>query len=164
MEISVNIILLSYMYCSVILWYYLVTGIVVQYCCLIYLIPLHRYIYRHKYLTILPVVKRWHKSSPTLLNIYYLLLRGRYLSSITPSPSCRIQQAEPEYQRVFAEELAAFIARIERRAKEKIAEAEKEAEEEERKERLGPGGLDPLEVLETLPQVREVDINIYLKV
>jgi len=25
--------------------------------------------------------------------------------------------------------------------------------EEERQERLGPGGLDPLEVIETLPQV-----------
>ena len=68
--------------------------------------------------------------------------------------ACRIQQAEAEYQRVFQEELSAFIARIERRSKEKIAEAEKEAEEEERQARLGPGGLDPLEVLETLPEVR----------
>lgn len=29
----------------------------------------------------------------------------------------------------------------------------KEAEEEERQERLGPGGLDPIEVMESLPEV-----------
>lgn len=31
----------------------------------------------------------------------------------------------------------------------------KEAEEEERKARLGPGGLDPVEVFESLPEVRK---------
>ena len=29
-----------------------------------------------------------------------------------------------------------------------------EFQEEERKERLGPGGLDPVEVFETLPEVK----------
>ncbi|KAF2347961.1 Cdc37 N-terminal domain [Trinorchestia longiramus] len=64
----------------------------------------------------------------------------------------RIQQAEPEYLRAFKEELAAFISRIEKRAKEKIEEAQREVEEEERQKRLGPGGLDPFEVLEELPE------------
>lgn len=69
----------------------------------------------------------------------------------------RIQVADIEYKRQFEDEIAAFIGRIEKRSKEKIADAIKEQEEEEereRLERLGPGGLDPQEVFETLPKVR----------
>lgn len=67
----------------------------------------------------------------------------------------RIQTADVEYKRQFEDEIAAFIGRIERRAKEKIEEAIKEQQEEEERERLarlGPGGLDPAEVFETLPK------------
>nr|UOF73985.1 hsp90 co-chaperone [Prodiamesa olivacea] len=67
----------------------------------------------------------------------------------------RIQHADIEYRKQFDEEIAAFIGRIEKRSAEKIAEAVKEQEEEEereRLERLGPGGLDPAEVFETLPK------------
>ncbi|CRK96958.1 CLUMA_CG010333, isoform A [Clunio marinus] len=67
----------------------------------------------------------------------------------------RIQVADIEYRKQFDDEIAAFIGRIERRSKEKIAEAlkEQEAEEEkERLERLGPGGLDPADVFESLPK------------
>jgi cell division cycle protein 37 len=45
-------------------------------------------------------------------------------------------------------ELEAFRGRIRRRAEEKLAEAM----EEERLARLGPGGLDPYDVIETLPE------------
>lgn len=68
----------------------------------------------------------------------------------------RIQTADIEYRRQFDDEIKAFISRIEKRSKEKIAEAIKEQQEEEereRLERLGPGGLDPAEVFETLPKV-----------
>lgn len=68
----------------------------------------------------------------------------------------RIQKADPEYKKAFDDELTAFKDRIRRRAKDKIeeqlAELRKE-EEEERIARLGPGGLDPAEVFESLPQV-----------
>lgn len=67
----------------------------------------------------------------------------------------RIAVADVVYITQFKDEIAAFIGRIERRAKEKIAEALKEQEEEEereRLERLGPGGLDPADVFETLPK------------
>jgi len=64
----------------------------------------------------------------------------------------RIQQAEAEYMRAFNEELDGFKSRVKKRAQEKLDLAIKEMEEEERQARLGPGGLDPLEVLETLPQ------------
>ncbi|CAL4061341.1 unnamed protein product [Meganyctiphanes norvegica] len=64
----------------------------------------------------------------------------------------RIQQAEAEYMRAFNEELDGFKSRVKKRAQEKIDAAMKEIEEEERQARLGPGGLDPLEVLEELPK------------
>ncbi|XP_026761371.2 hsp90 co-chaperone Cdc37 [Galleria mellonella] len=63
----------------------------------------------------------------------------------------RIQEAEKTYKDSFDDELEQFKARIRKRAAEKIQEAVREAEEEERKARLGPGGLDPLEVMEELP-------------
>lgn len=46
-----------------------------------------------------------------------------------------------------------FKLRIQKRAEAKIQEALKEQEEEERKARLGPGGLDPVEVYAELPDV-----------
>ena len=69
----------------------------------------------------------------------------------------RIQIADPEYKKAFDDELAGFKERIRRRAKEKIAEQlneEQEEEEKERQERIAssPGGLDPIEVLESLPE------------
>ena len=59
----------------------------------------------------------------------------------------------------FMEGVNAFIQRIEVRAVEKRKEMDKERQQEEsvdvseipREERLGPGGLDPLEVFESLP-------------
>ncbi|XP_047537411.1 hsp90 co-chaperone Cdc37 [Vanessa atalanta] len=63
----------------------------------------------------------------------------------------RIQVAEKTYKDSFDDELEQFKARIKKRAAEKIQEAIREQEEEERKARLGPGGLDPVEVYEELP-------------
>ncbi|KAL2717692.1 hsp90 co-chaperone Cdc37, partial [Vespula squamosa] len=64
----------------------------------------------------------------------------------------RILIAEVEYKNSFDDELRAFKDRICKRAAEKVADALREAEEEERKARLGPGGLDPIEVFESLPK------------
>jgi len=61
----------------------------------------------------------------------------------------KIQVADQEYKSAFYSELAAFKQRIVKRAAEKIAEAV----EEERLANLGPGGLDPSDVFDTLPQV-----------
>ena len=68
----------------------------------------------------------------------------------------RIQIADTEYKKAFEDELNAFIERIRRRAQEKIDEQLEEArkeEELERQGRLGPGGLDPVEVFDSLPEV-----------
>jgi cell division cycle protein 37 len=64
----------------------------------------------------------------------------------------KMQIPTNKYKEGFSEELKAFKARIQHRAQEKLAAAMKEVEEEERKQRLGPGGLDPVEVLESLPE------------
>ncbi|CAD7081654.1 unnamed protein product [Hermetia illucens] len=64
----------------------------------------------------------------------------------------KIQNAVVEYKDQFDNEIQEFKKRIERRAEEKLQEAIAEQEEEERKARLGPGGLDPVEVFETLPE------------
>uniref|UniRef100_A0A1L8DWR3 Hsp90 co-chaperone Cdc37 n=1 Tax=Nyssomyia neivai TaxID=330878 RepID=A0A1L8DWR3_9DIPT len=64
----------------------------------------------------------------------------------------RIQVADLEYKRQFEDEVASFKERIRKRAAEKLAAAAAEAEEEERLARLGPGGLDPEEVINSLPE------------
>lgn len=64
----------------------------------------------------------------------------------------RIEVAEVEYKNQFLAEIEAFKERIRKRAQEKLQKAVEEQEEEERKARLGPGGLDPVEVFESLPK------------
>lgn len=65
----------------------------------------------------------------------------------------KIQNCAPEYREQFESEIEGFKGRIQKRAQEKIAEALAQAEEEEKAERMGPGGLDPADVFETLPDV-----------
>lgn len=64
----------------------------------------------------------------------------------------KIQVAEYEYKKSFEDELTQFKERIRKRATEKVEAAMKEYEEEERQKRLGPGGLDPEEVYNSLPE------------
>lgn len=66
--------------------------------------------------------------------------------------SHRMKSAEKQYLDAFQDELSGFKDRVMQRAKVRIEEATRSYEEEERKKRLGPGGLDPVEVMETLPQ------------
>lgn len=63
------------------------------------------------------------------------------------------QTADQQYQDAFNDELESFKERVRGRAKIRIEKAMKEYEEEERQKRLGPGGLDPVEVYESLPVV-----------
>ncbi|XP_071841162.1 hsp90 co-chaperone Cdc37-like [Apostichopus japonicus] len=69
----------------------------------------------------------------------------------------KMKKAEEQYQTAFTDELEAFKGRVRERAvarKERarqLAEEQAKQEEEERKARLGPGGLDPIEVMESLP-------------
>merc|ERR1712113_324391 len=64
----------------------------------------------------------------------------------------KIQVCDDKYMQGFNNELDAFIGRITRRAKEKTDKLVAEYEAEERQKRLGPGGLDPQEVYEELPE------------
>lgn len=64
----------------------------------------------------------------------------------------RIKIGEKQYMDAFNDELESFRERIKGRAKARLEEAIKEYEEEEKQKRLGPGGLDPVEVMESLPE------------
>jgi len=64
----------------------------------------------------------------------------------------KIKTADQQYQDAFNDELESFKERVRGRAKIRIEKAMKEYEEEERQKRIGPGGLDPVEVYEALPQ------------
>eukprot|EP00730_Choanoeca_flexa_P019757 TRINITY_DN9662_c0_g1_i1.p1 TRINITY_DN9662_c0_g1~~TRINITY_DN9662_c0_g1_i1.p1 ORF type:complete len:379 (+),score=129.77 TRINITY_DN9662_c0_g1_i1:34-1137(+) len=66
----------------------------------------------------------------------------------------RMATAQDEYKAAFEDEVKGLIERVKDRAQARFDEAKKRRAEEEaaeREARLGPGGLDPLEVLETLP-------------
>lgn len=67
-------------------------------------------------------------------------------------PSSR-QTADKPYQEYFDRELDLLKERVRRCAQARMEGAMKELEEEERQKRLGPGGLDPIEVYESLPKV-----------
>nr|XP_046175794.1 hsp90 co-chaperone Cdc37-like [Oncorhynchus gorbuscha]XP_046203460.1 hsp90 co-chaperone Cdc37-like [Oncorhynchus gorbuscha]XP_046209419.1 hsp90 co-chaperone Cdc37-like [Oncorhynchus gorbuscha]XP_046223578.1 hsp90 co-chaperone Cdc37-like [Oncorhynchus gorbuscha] len=64
----------------------------------------------------------------------------------------KIKTADQPYQEAFTDELESFKERVRGRAKIRIQKAMEEYEEEERQNRLGPGGLDPVEVYDTLPE------------
>lgn len=72
--------------------------------------------------------------------------------SCVPGFFARMKSAEKQYLDAFEDELSGFKGRVQQRAKVRIEEATRAYEEEERQKRLGPGGLDPVEVMETLPQ------------
>ncbi|XP_050048201.1 hsp90 co-chaperone Cdc37 isoform X2 [Dermacentor andersoni] len=88
--------------------------------------------------------------------VQYVLELGKQLEvdprSCISSFFTRIQMADQQYKDAFEDELKGFKERVQLRAREKLEEVVKEIEEEERQERLGPGGLDPVEVFESLPE------------
>jgi len=92
--------------------------------------------------------------------IQYLLELSKQLDvdprSCISSFFTKIQIADLEYRKAFEDELDAFKERIRCRAEQKIEEQLEEQrleEEKERQESLGPGGLDPSEVFESLPEI-----------
>lgn len=72
------------------------------------------------------------------------------------------QTADQQYQDAFNDELESFKERVRGRAKIRIEKAMKEYEEEERQKRLGPGGLDPVDVYESLPAVSSPPLCLHV--
>lgn len=66
---------------------------------------------------------------------------------------CPCQTVDKPYQDAFDHELEMLKERVRSCAQTRMENAMKELEEEERQKRLGPGGLDPVEVYESLPEV-----------
>uniref|UniRef100_A0A8C6Z144 Hsp90 co-chaperone Cdc37 n=1 Tax=Nothoprocta perdicaria TaxID=30464 RepID=A0A8C6Z144_NOTPE len=63
----------------------------------------------------------------------------------------KIKTADQRYMDGLYDEVESFKERVRGRAKARVEQAVKEYEEQERQKRLGPGGLDPVEVYESLP-------------
>ena len=76
--------------------------------------------------------------------------------SCVPGFFQRMKSAEKQYLDAFEDELRSFILRVKGRAKARYEDASRQAEDEERQKRLGPGGLDPVEIMETLPEELKV--------
>jgi len=64
----------------------------------------------------------------------------------------KMRKNDEQYREGFEDELKSFIGRVKDRAQARIDKAMKEYEEEERQKRMGPGGVDPVEVYESLPK------------
>ncbi|XP_026214899.1 hsp90 co-chaperone Cdc37 isoform X2 [Anabas testudineus] len=64
----------------------------------------------------------------------------------------KIRTADKPYRDAFDHELELLKERIRSGAQIRLESAMKELEEQERQKRLGPGGLDPVEVYESLPK------------
>ncbi|XP_065061951.1 hsp90 co-chaperone Cdc37-like [Rhopilema esculentum] len=64
----------------------------------------------------------------------------------------KMRKSDDSYMDGFQDELKSFIKRVKERAQARIEKALEEYEAEEKQKRLGPGGLDPVEVFETLPK------------
>ncbi|XP_058587646.1 hsp90 co-chaperone Cdc37-like [Neofelis nebulosa] len=64
----------------------------------------------------------------------------------------KIKTADRQYMQGFNDELEAFKERMRGRAKLRMEKAMKKYEEEQRRKRLGPGGLNPVEVYESLSE------------
>ena len=75
------------------------------------------------------------------------------MSTNTPNVVSPSQTADQQYQDAFNDELESFKERVRGRAKIRIEKAMREYEEEEKQKRMGPGGLDPVDVYESLPAV-----------
>ncbi|NXL85870.1 CDC37 protein, partial [Alectura lathami] len=100
----------------------------------------------------LEVEEVWRPPLPPLPPLFFFFV------CLDPSPPRRspalcfvAQTADQQYMEGFNDELEAFKERVRGRAKARIEKAMREYEEEERQKRLGPGGLDPVEVYESLP-------------
>nr|XP_057946833.1 hsp90 co-chaperone Cdc37-like isoform X2 [Doryrhamphus excisus] len=64
----------------------------------------------------------------------------------------RMKNCDKSEQEAFQRELEILKERVRSRAELRMEEAMKELEEEEKQKRMGPGGLDPVEVYKSLPK------------
>ncbi|KAG7259227.1 hypothetical protein CRUP_028715 [Coryphaenoides rupestris] len=79
--------------------------------------------------------------------------------SLKVDPRGCFRQFFAKIKEAFNDELESFKSRVRGRAKIRIEKAMKEYEEEERQKRIGPGGLDPVEVYESLPEEAKVHMK-----
>uniref|UniRef100_A0A914YVD3 Hsp90 chaperone protein kinase-targeting subunit n=1 Tax=Panagrolaimus superbus TaxID=310955 RepID=A0A914YVD3_9BILA len=101
-----------------------------------------------------------NKMTEQCITVQYLLELAKSLRALPTNTNViknffrKIRAADAQYMRMYREEVEAFQARLRKRAKDKIEAAMSEMEADEKKKRIeeSPGGLDPQEVFNTLPE------------
>ena len=100
------------------------------------------------------------KMTEQCITVQYLLELAKSLKALPTNPNViktffkKIRAADVHYMKMYRDEVESFQARLRKRAKDKIdtAVAEMEAEEREQRIKASPGGLDPQEVFNSLPE------------
>uniref|UniRef100_A0A7E4WAI4 Hsp90 chaperone protein kinase-targeting subunit n=1 Tax=Panagrellus redivivus TaxID=6233 RepID=A0A7E4WAI4_PANRE len=94
------------------------------------------------------------------ITVQYLLELAKSLHALSTNVNIirnffkKIRAADEHYMKMYRDEVESFRMRLRKRAKDKIDAAVEEMESEERQKRIeaSPGGLDPQEVYNTLPE------------
>lgn len=84
---------------------------------------------------------------------FFLQYFWRRTNKLEETYVCLCQTADKPYQEAFERELELLKERVRACAQSRMESARRDIEEEERLKRLGPGGLDPAEVYQSLPKV-----------
>ena len=100
------------------------------------------------------------KMTEQCITVQYLLELAKSLKALPTNPNViktffkKIRAADVHYMKMYRDEVESFQARLRKRAKDKIDAAMSEMEAEERQQRIeaSPGGLDPQEVFNSLPE------------
>jgi cell division cycle protein 37 len=101
-----------------------------------------------------------NKMTEQCITVQYLLELAKSLHALPTNQNIiknffkKIRAADAQYMKMYREEVDAFQMRLRKRAKDKIEAAMAEMEADEKKKRIeeSPGGLDPQEVFNELPE------------
>ncbi|KAE9552861.1 hypothetical protein FO519_003926 [Halicephalobus sp. NKZ332] len=100
------------------------------------------------------------KMTEQCITVQYLLELAKSLKALPTNPAViktffkKIRAADTHYMKMYRDEVESFQARLRKRAKDKIDAAVEEMEADDRQKRIeaSPGGLDPQEVFNSLPE------------
>ncbi|XP_069386070.1 hsp90 co-chaperone Cdc37-like isoform X2 [Paralichthys olivaceus] len=99
------------------------------------------------------MLRRWDDSQRFLSDNPYLVCEETANRLVVTCIDFEIDEtADQPYHDAFHHELEMLKERVRSCARIRMEDAMKELEEEEKQKRLGPGGLDPVEVYESLPE------------
>ncbi|KAI1727800.1 cdc37 hsp90 binding domain-containing protein [Ditylenchus destructor] len=106
---------------------------------------------------------KMNKMAENCITLQYLLELAKSLNAVATNTNViknffkKIRQADVSYMKMYHDEVDAFKERLRKRAQEKREAAMTEAEAEAKAKRVAesPGGLDPQDVFESLPEAMQ---------